>query len=239
MMPEFFQTVLPPEWEQYVNPLPKAVLPELPNLKRGDKKLIMEVILQASMTVVNDDLWPAIPAAEDAEELQMFSIELQATCTTAQRKRLQELLHGALPHTLLLLLHVGANRYLSARHGECSICSPLPHVLPQEFAQAMNIRHGAPANLRALYNRWLCALHSLSLLQHEKLLQLVPTMRFRHFASPEQAAPFLKQLNALLRELATLDTALKTCRMPGKRVELANRRHATRQLIISLTTTPS
>ena len=239
MIPEFFSDMLPLQWEEYMESLPKTVLLERLSLKRGDRKLIEEGILRTAITAINDDLWPAIPAAADAEELLLLSITLQATCTTAQCKRLQELLHSALPHPLLLLLHVGATRYLSARHGECSISIPLPEALPPEFVQAMDIRHGSPANLRALYNRWLCALHALSLLQHDKLLQLVPNIGFRSFATLEQAVQFHKQLSALLREHAALEAELKSCRMPGKRVELANRRHATRQLILSIASPPS
>ena len=242
MIPELFKQILPPEWEEngYVCSLPKTVLLQELTLKRGDKTMIERAVKSASATVIRDDLWPTVPSAPDAQELSLFCIVMNPDCSAASRRRMQELMHAKLPHTLLLLVKVGENAFLSARHGEYRMPLLLPAELPAPFLEAMDIRHGAPANLRALYNRWLCALYALDLAGNDKLQTLARGYSFTLAPSLVQAHEQHSEITSLLKELKSVTSQLNQRNiLPALRVKLGSQRKLLETRILNLITTIS
>ena len=242
MIPELFRQMLPPDWEKngYVCPLPKTVLLQELALKRGDKTIIERGVKSASATVIRDDLWQAVPAAPDAQELSLFCIVMNPDCQPADRRRIQELLHAKLPHTLLLLVMVGEDAYLSARHGEYRMNLLLPAELPAPFLEALDIRHGAPANLRTLYNRWLCALYALDLAGNDKLQTLAGDYSFTISHSLIQAYEQHAEISSLLKELKSISLQLKQRNiLPALRVRLGSQRKQLETRILNLITSGS
>lgn len=242
MIPELFRQMLPPDWEKngYVCPLPKTVLLQELVLKRGDKTIIERGVKSASATVIRDDLWPTVPAVPDAQELSLFCIVMNPDCKPADRRRIQELLHAKLPHTLLLLVMVGEDAYLSARHGEYRMTLLLPAELPAPFLEALDIRHGAPANLRTLYNRWLCALYALDLAGNDKLQTLARGYSFTLAPSLVQAHEQHSEIISLLKDLKSISSQLKQRNiLPALRVKLGSQRKQLETQILSLITSGS
>ena len=237
MIPELFKQMLPPDWEKngYFCTLPKTVLLQELALKRGDKTLIERGVKSASATVIRDDLWQAVPAAPDAQELSLFCIVMNPDCQPADRQRIQELLHAKLPHTLLLLVMEGSDSFLSARHGEYRMKLLLPAELPAPFLEAMDIRQGAPADLRTLYNRWLCALYALDLARNDKLQTLAKGYSFTIAHSLVQAYELHSEITALLKELKSVSSKLQQRNvLPALRIKLGNQRKLLETRILTL-----
>lgn len=234
MMPALLQRMLPPELLDIYMELPKGGLTSGDTLKRGEKRLIETQVASAHGTVINEDLWHLIPASADTEELLILNLSVAATCTGTQRNRLTEILHRQFPNPLLLFIHHGGSTYLSARYGEHIIRVLLPDSLPPAFVADMDICHGFPAHLRALYNRWLCALYALRLCTDEKLLRLVPHIAYSPESSPAEAEALNAQLNSLINNYSATVSELKDCTQPGRRVDLGKRKHELKEQLLSL-----
>lgn len=234
MMPALLQRMIPQGIIDCFTPIPKVALVESFASKRGDKALIERCILSASATAVNEDTWPDIPPAEDAEELAVLVLRPADSCTSAQRNRLTELLLRGFGNPLLLFLCLGNVVYLSAQFEEHIVTVLLPNTLPDEFEADMNITHGFPANLRVLYNRWVCALYALRLSTNERLLKLAPLIRYAPATTPDDAILLQSQLHALMQDFFAIQSELKSCHHPGRSVELGNSRHLHKQQLLSL-----
>ena len=234
MMPSLLQRMLPPGIVDCFTSIPKVALVDSFVSERGDKALIERCILSASATAVNEDTWPDIPSAEDAEELAILVLRLADSCTATQRNRITKLLQRGFGNPLLLFLCLGNEVYLSARFKEHIVSTLLPSELPDEFVADMDITHGFPANLRVLYNRWVCALYALRLCTNKKLLKLVPLIRYAPSTTPDDSILLQSQLHALMQDFFAIQAELKSCQHPGRRVELGNSRHLIKQNLLSL-----
>lgn len=234
MIPDLLQNMLPPELLDIYMELPKGGLTSGDTLKRGEKRLIETQVASAHGTVINEDLWHLIPASADTEELLILNLRVAATCTTTQRNKLTDILHRQFPNPLLLFIHHGGSTYLSARYGEHIIRVLMTDTLPPAFVADLNIRHGYPAHLRALYNRWLCALYALSLCTNEKLLRLAPRIAYSPAPTPTEAEALRSQLNSLINNYSATVSELKDCTQPGRQVELGKRKHELKEQLLSL-----
>lgn len=234
MMPALLQRMLPPGIVDCFTPIPKVAMVDSFVSKRGDKALIERCILSASATAVNEDTWPDIPPAEDTEELAVLVLLLADSCTATQRNRITELLQRGFGKPLLLFLCKGNEVYLSARFREYIVSILLPSELPDEFAADMDITLGFPANLRVLYNRWVCALYALRLCTNKKLLKLAPLIRYAPAITPNEAILLQSQTHALMQDFFAIQAELKACHLLGRRVELGNSRHLIKHTLLTL-----
>ena len=237
MIPELINLMLPPNLAE-LTPLPQGSMADHIATRKGDKAMILRTVATVYGTAVNDDLWPSISAATDAEELDIFYLQLIPACTTTELRRLTQLLHRKIENPLLLLLKKDDTLHISASTSSGFISFPLPHELPTEFITDMDIRQGYVTDLRALYNRWLCALYALQLYTNDKLRALSPNLTYLHFDNLQHAQSLCSRVSELLRLHSALTGELRTCRMPGKRVDLANSREDYRKQLLFLTTPP-
>ncbi len=203
--------------------------------KRGETTLILEKICSAKYTCVYDATWSAIPEADDAVALMIFYVRLHTDCTSAQRNRITELLHRGSANPLLLFMQHEDAVYLSARFGEHFVKVLLPAQLPPDFVQEMDIRQGFPAHLRALYNRWICALYALNTATDKQLLAIAGNINYCALPTPQQAQQHQADVAALLQQLSALRAQLNACRLnASKRVPLGNLRHSLINQLINL-----
>lgn len=203
--------------------------------KRGEGVLILEQVKSARYTCIYDAIWPDIPESEDAVALMIFYVCLNAECTTPRRNRITELLHRGSGNPLLLFIQHKNDVYLSARFGEHFVKVLLPAQLPPDFVQEMDIRQGFPAHLRALYNRWICALYALNTATDKQLLAIAGNINYCALPTPQQAQQHHADVAALLQQLSAVRAQLNACRLnASKRVPLGNLRHSLINQLINL-----
>ena len=99
----------------------------------------------------------------------------------------------------------------------------------------MDIRQGFPAHLRALYNRWICALYALNTATDKQLLSIAGNINYCSLPTPQQAQQQHAVVAALLQQLSAVRAQLNACRLnASKRVPLGNLRHSLINQLINL-----
>ena len=230
------QGMLPPTVLEVAVQLSKTLLRRQTARKKGDKALIDAAVESAWVTSLRFDTCGIPPAGEEYAELLVVCLCLSEAATPKQISRLEEILLAAIPYPVFLIA-AGAgfvrlsalppNTPISARVG-LTLSAPAP-----EFTADLAVPQPEPEpNLRAVFDRWLCALYARRLVFNPP--PPVSSVPYRRLASPDEAACLERRLNALRQQFSSAQAELRRVRNPNDRIRLAKDRKQAAEAIVSI-----
>ncbi|MGN0820177.1 MAG: DUF4391 domain-containing protein [Akkermansia sp.] len=238
-LPVLLQGMLPPEVPAVAVPLTKTLLRRQTARKKGDKALIDAAVESAWVTSLRFDTCGIPPAGEEYAELLVVCLRLSAAATPKQMSRLEEILLAAIPYPVFLIAAGDGFVRLSALPPHTPIADRVGLTLSApapEFTADLAVPQPEPEpNLRAVFDRWLCALYAQRLvLNPPKSVTAAP---YRRLSSPAEAEALETQLNALRQQFAAARTGLKHAHNPADQIKYAKARRRAADEIAALLST--
>lgn len=196
---------------------------------KGDKALIDSSVASAWVTTLRHDTCGLAPYKSEQEgdfsELVVIGVQVHAEATPAQIGRLQQLIHIAVPYPLLLSVESGKVAYLSLLPPGAPVDSLVrAQVNPSipEFFSYVSWQQKSPSpHLLALFHRWTCAVHALSLMQNKPAV--CAELPFVPLDSTQVAAQLADSLHRLNQEWKTTSLDLKKAINPQQRITLSKK----------------
>lgn len=223
-LPRLLPGLLPEKVLDVAARMPKTVLRERAASKKGDKARIDADIPSAWVTTLRHDTCGVPPYDGDAPVREILVLVCRVSGDQQHLPRLREMLHGAIPNHLLLLMESSSALYLSAlpkgallsQLVRAELSSPHP-----DFARDMSSAV-ALKNLKEVFDRWLCALYALHLSSHGP--KMSPLLPYRPTSSPEEAAALKHSLSSLDDRWRKANAVLKQKRSPQERINASRTR---------------
>lgn len=218
--------MLPQPVSEVAVPLTKTLLRKQTARKKGDKALIDAAVESAWVTSLRFDTCGIPPAGEEYAELLVLCLQTAPGATPKQMSRLEEILLAAIPYPVFLMVAGAGFVRLSALPPHTPIAERVGLTLSApapEFTADLAVPQPEPEpNLRAVFERWLCALRAQRFVL--KPPPSVSSVPYRRLSSPEEAVRLEKQLNALQQQFASAQTELRRVRNPHERIRLSRER---------------
>lgn len=238
-LPVLLQGMLPPEVLAVAVPLTKTLLRKRTARKKGDKALIDAAVESVWSTSLRFDTCGIPPAGEEYAELLVLCLQTAPAATPKQMSRLEEILLAAIPYPVFLMVAGAGFVRLSALPPHTPIAERVGLTLSApapEFTADLAVPQPEPEpNLRAVFDRWLCALYAQRLaLNPPKSVTAAP---YRRLSSPAEAEALETQLNALRQQFAAAYTGLKHAHNPADQIKYAKARRRAADEIAALLST--
>ena len=238
-LPVLLRGMLPPEVLAVAVPLTKTLLRKRTARKKGDKALIDAAVESVWSTSLRFDTCGIPPAGEEYAELLVLCLQTAPAATPKQMSRLEEILLAAIPYPVFLMVAGAGFVRLSALPPHTPIAARVGLTLSApapEFTADLAVSQPEPEpNLRAVFDRWLCALYAQRLaLNPPKSVTAAP---YRRLSSPTEAEALETQLNALRQQFAAAYTGLKHAHNPADQIKYAKARRRAADEIAALLST--
>lgn len=229
-LPEILHGMLPESVLNLAARLSKEKLRREAATAKGDKTLIDTSLSSLYVVTVRHDTAGIAPYSGEGAtyaELLVIQAELQHGTKKPQRERLQQIIHAAVSHyPLLLIMKESDSVHLSI----LPAATPCEHLLRltldspaepmrQDLQQAL-----ASPHLKALFERWVCAMQAQKLVQQPPLPQRHPALAYTPLPSPQAAASLAASLHDAELMWKQAHSALKQAANPQERINLAKRR---------------
>ncbi len=179
LFPECMQGVTCPDAVlQAAVVIPRQLLAARVRKRRGDKTFVLEYVRNAGVSSFSPRT-TRMPRGRHSvcEDLLLMHIDMVPSSAPADVKRLQELVHAAVPHPLLLLIsglcgcHVSITPLLDGRLRGTASLALILEPASESISQLAAVFTPVPADsLSSLYARWQCACYALDL--QKRLLNL-------------------------------------------------------------------
>ncbi|MGN0873848.1 MAG: DUF4391 domain-containing protein [Akkermansia sp.] len=225
-LPPLLQGMLPQPVSEVAVPLTKTLLRRQTARKKGDKALIDAAVESAWVTSLRFDTCGIPPAGEEYAELLVVCLRLSETATPKQMSRLEEILLAAIPYPVFLIAAGAGFVRLSALPPNTPIADRVGLTLSApapEFTADLAVPQPEPEpNLRAVFDRWICALYAQRLVLNPP--PPVSPVPYRRLASPDEAACLERRLNALRQQFSSAQAELRRVRNPNDKIRLAKER---------------
>ena len=235
-LPPLLQGMLPQPVSEVAVPLTKTLLRKQTARKKGDKALIDASVESAWVTSLRFDTCGIPPAGEEYVELLVLCLQTAPAATPKQMSRLEEILLAAIPYPVFLMVAGAGFVRLSALPPHTPIAERVGLTLSApapEFTADLTVPQPEPEpNLRAVFERWLCALRAQRLVLNPP--PSVSSVPYRRLSSPEEAVRLEKQLNALQQQFASAQAELRRVRNPHERIRLSRERRQAAEKIFRI-----
>lgn len=198
---------------------------------KGDKALIDAAVASAWVTTLRHDTCGVAPYKSEKEgnfsELLAVNMVLHCEATPMQIYRLQQLVHLSVPYPLLLIIKSKQTEYLSILPPGApldSLVSARSLSDVPEFFRFISWRQASPPiHLLSLFNRWICAVQALALVQNKPAV--CAELPFMPLNSPQEAAELAESLRRLNQDWKAVSLELKKASNPQQRISLSKQRH--------------
>ena len=235
-LPPLLQGMLPQPVSEVAVPLTKTLLRKQTARKKGDKALIDAAVESAWVTSLRFDTCGIPPAGEEYAELLVLCLQTAPAATPKQMSRLEEIVLAAIPYPVFLIVAGAGIVRLSALPPHTPIAERVGLTLSApapEFTADLAVPQPEPEpNLRAVFDRWLCALYARRLVFNPP--PPVSSVPYRRLASPDEAACLERRLNALRQQFSSAQAELRRVRNPNDRIRLAKDRKQAAEAIVSI-----
>lgn len=205
---------------------------------KGDKALIDKALLSVWVTSLRHDTCGIPPYKDDRgdySELLLIVASLTPDLKYAKRRRVQEMIHIALPYPTLLVLEDGPALHISALPPSTPVENLVQLTLSAEAPELLadlKVPQVPPApHLKAVFERWLCAIHAQRI--HQNPPPGISSYPYLRLATAKQAEVLAQTLHSLTNELSSVVTELKRSHQPQRRITLAKARKCLSSQIIS------
>lgn len=239
-LPDILREILPESVLNRASRLSKEMLRRQAASVKGDKALIDAALSALLVMTVRQDTAGIPPySGEDAmyKEVLVILAELQPGTKKPQRERLQQIIHAAVSHYPLLLIMKEADTiHLSILHAS----TPCEHIvrltldspaeaMRQDMKQALYSPH-----LKALFERWICAMQAQKLVIQPPFPQQFPAIAYYPQQTPQISTSLTNSLREAVQAWKQTQSALKQTQNPQERINLAKERRRIAALIHQL-----